>query len=115
MLNEENVESIKKGIQTINYLKNLPIKEHHKAEVKIFEYNKKSKSGMLEIINTDLFKVKYSKSIPFYIDESTEQLENEILQNMINEDTLLVKYEPIIYDHIEYKELKKMHILNIER
>ena len=113
VLDKTKLNTINKAVKAIKYLKNLPIKETHKAEVKIFEYNKKNKSGLLEIINTTLFKVKYSKSISFILDEK-EPLETIIIKNMMEENTLIVKYEPIIYDHIEYKELKKLKIIDIE-
>ncbi len=105
-------QKIDKGIEVIRYLKNKPLQQEHKAEIAVYEYNKKSATGKAHLKNTDLFGIKKKNSIDFYLTD--QSLEAKIIQSLQTDKTLLVRYKPIILDMVEFKELKKIEITSIE-
>ena len=104
---------IQKGLQVIDYLKNMPIEEIHKAEIEVYEYNKKKFTGKAYLKNTDLFGIKKGKTIDFYFTNIT--IESELIKSLQENKTLLVDYKPIISDMVEFKELKKIEIISVDK
>lgn len=111
-MDKSTSQKIDKGIEVIRYLKNKPLQQEHKAEIEVYEYNKKNATGKAHLKNTDLFGIKKKNSIDFYLtDLSQEPL---IIQSLQTGKTLLVRYKPIIFDMVEFKELKKIEITSID-
>ena len=62
-------------------------------------------------ITTDLFDIKKKNTIDFYI--QTQELQDPIIKSLQSSKTLLIRYNPIIADMIQYKELKKIQITKL--
>ncbi|MCW8837071.1 MAG: hypothetical protein OQK11_00065 [Thiovulaceae bacterium] len=108
LLSVQALPELTRGVQYIKEYKLQPLKEFHKAEILVYEFNTKTLTGKAFINNTELKDIETKESCDFNI--ATDGLQDLIINSM-KKESINIEFMPIIKHYGSKQILEKMTIV----